>query len=145
MVLSLQVTGIKDKQKETSMAIHHKISSHHLNLNPNRGPGTGTGNGGSAGKGGSAGNGAYGGNAISGAIGTSGGTGTGTGSYGIDAHNITNPHLHLDPHTSSSVPLASPPVMLVSAPLVDLKRMVKRGPVFAGKAKLTFKDCMLAD
>ena len=145
MVLSVQVTGIKDKQKETSMAIHHKISSHNLNLNPNRG--SGTGNGGSAGKGGSAGNGAYGGTVISSGngIGSGTGTGTGTGSYGIDANNITNPHLHLDPHTSSSIPLAGPPVMLVSAPLVDLKRMVKRGPVFAGKAKLTFKDCMLAE
>ena len=139
MVLSVQVTGIKDKQKETSMAIHHKISSHNLNLNPNRG--SGTGNGGSAGKGGSAGNGAYGGNVIS----SGNGIGSGTGSYGIDVNDNTNPHPHLDPPSSSSVPLAGPPMMLVSAPLVDLKRMVKRGPVFAGKAKLTFKDCMLAD
>ncbi len=32
-----------------------------------------------------------------------------------------------------------------SASAADMKRLLKRGPLFEGKSKLTFKECMMTD
>ena len=155
----MQVTGVKEKQRETANHVHNKQQQRGLPHSRGTG-GTGTGiGGGMGGNGGSA----YPG----GSSGRGGSGGAGAGSYGnaggYGADNIINDLLNNSYHDNNNPSTSSPPgpfapshpssapgglaPVLVPAPApgLDLKRMLKRGPVFAGKAKLTFKDCMLAD
>ena len=169
VVLSVQVKGVKEKQRETANHIHNKQQKGLPHSRGTGGTGTGIGggmggNGGSAYPGGSSGRGGSGG--AGGYNGGAGGYGN-AGGYGTDiiVNDLLNNPYHDNPSISSppgpfapshpsSAPgglaqglaLALAPVLVPApAPGLDLKRMLKRGPVFAGKAKLTFKDCMLAD